>query len=35
MNKILNIDNEKTAKIILYIIFSIPILLITGPFYLI
>ena len=32
MNKILNIDNEKTAKIILYIIFSIPILLITGPF---
>jgi len=32
MNKILDIDNEKFSKIILYIIFSIPVLIITGPF---
>ena len=32
MNKILNIENEKFSKIILYIIFSIPVLIITGPF---
>ena len=32
MDKISNIENEKTSKVILYIIFSIPILLITGPF---
>ena len=32
MEKILNINNKKTSKIILYLVFSIPVLLITGPF---
>ena len=30
--KILNINNKETSKIILYLVFSIPALLITGPF---